>query len=48
MEIADSLLTQIARELMGASRVLPKEPPVLAGAEDMAKKQSAARPRRSK
>ena len=25
-ELADSLLTQIARELMGASRDLPKEP----------------------
>ena len=33
-EVADNLLTQIARELMGASRGLPKEQPVVAvGAE---------------
>ena len=47
-EVADSLLTQIARELMGASRGLPKDPPVLAGVGETPKKQSAGRARRNK
>ena len=47
-EIADNLLTQIARELMGESRGLSKEPvPVRAGSTPK-KAEAGARGRRSK
>jgi Mn-containing catalase len=46
-EVADSLLTQIARELMGASRDLPKEPTPVGSAE-APKKEASSRSRRTK
>jgi Mn-containing catalase len=46
-EVADSLLTQIARELMGASRDLPKEPTPV-GATETRKKEATGRSRRAK